>query len=185
MRTSTGFGPTDLGRRVRERRCQTGLSQESAAALAGMSASYLRYLETSPSAHLRLGGLARLADALGTSTEALSGAGLSQAPGPYSGQSVRIEEGIEDGRYVVRAELPGTDPEKQVKFTFLKGSLTIEAERAEAAERLSRSEFCYGTFTRHVALPENASVEDTEVSHNNGILEIRLRLRASDQGNHT
>ncbi len=81
MSTSTGLGPTDLGRRVRERRRQTGLSQESAAALAGMSAGYLRYLETSPSARPTLGGLARLADALGTSVEALSGADLRQAPG--------------------------------------------------------------------------------------------------------
>jgi len=82
MSTRTGLGPTDLGRRVRERRCQTGLSHASAAALAGMSAGYLRYLETSPSARPTLGGLARLADALGTSVEALSGADLRQAPGP-------------------------------------------------------------------------------------------------------
>jgi transcriptional regulator with XRE-family HTH domain len=82
MSTSTRLGPTDLGRRVRERRRQTGLSQESAAALAGMSAGYLRYLETSPSARPTLGGLDRLADALGTSAEALSGASLAQEPGP-------------------------------------------------------------------------------------------------------
>jgi transcriptional regulator with XRE-family HTH domain len=85
--TSTGtvLGPTDLGRRVREHRCQAGLSQESAAALAGMSASYLRYLEISPSARPTLGGLARLADALGTSVEALTGADLGQAPGRTGG----------------------------------------------------------------------------------------------------
>jgi transcriptional regulator with XRE-family HTH domain len=81
MSISTALGPTDLGRRVRERRCQAGLSQESAAASAGMSASYLRYLETSPSAHPTLGGLARLADTLGTSAEALSGADLAHEPG--------------------------------------------------------------------------------------------------------
>jgi transcriptional regulator with XRE-family HTH domain len=81
MSTSTGPGPTDLGRRVYECRSQAGLSRESAADLAGMSVSYLRYLETSPSARPTLSGLTRLARALGTSAEALSGAAVGQVPG--------------------------------------------------------------------------------------------------------
>lgn len=81
MGTSTGHGGTDLGRRIREHRDRAGLSQEEAAAGAGMAASYLAYLETSPDASPTPAALARLAAALGTSTRAITGAGLDLPPG--------------------------------------------------------------------------------------------------------
>lgn len=81
MSTSAGHGGTDLGRRIREHRTRAGLSQQDAAAGAGMAASYLHYLETSPDASPTPAALARLAAALGTSTRAITGAGLDLPPG--------------------------------------------------------------------------------------------------------
>lgn len=49
MNSITEHGGTDLGRRILERRRHAGLSREEAAARAEMAASYLKYLETSPS----------------------------------------------------------------------------------------------------------------------------------------
>jgi transcriptional regulator with XRE-family HTH domain len=81
MGTSTGHGGTDLGRRIREHRTRAGLSQEEAAAGAGMAVSYLAYLESNPDASPTPAALARLAAALGTTTRAITGAGLDLPPG--------------------------------------------------------------------------------------------------------
>jgi transcriptional regulator with XRE-family HTH domain len=74
-------GGTDLGRRIREHRDKAGLSLDEAAAGAGMAASYLTYLETSPDAAPTPAALARLAAALGTTTRSITGAGLDLPPG--------------------------------------------------------------------------------------------------------
>jgi transcriptional regulator with XRE-family HTH domain len=69
------------GRRIIEQREQTGLSRPEAAERAGMAASYLRYLETSPAPRPAPGGLGRLATALGATPAALLGVGLAMPPG--------------------------------------------------------------------------------------------------------
>jgi nitroimidazol reductase NimA-like FMN-containing flavoprotein (pyridoxamine 5'-phosphate oxidase superfamily) len=74
-------GTGDLGRRLAQQRERRGLSQEAAAARAGLAASYLAYLETSPAAHPGRDVLIRLADMLGTTADALSGAGMDMPPG--------------------------------------------------------------------------------------------------------
>jgi transcriptional regulator with XRE-family HTH domain len=48
MTNADEHGGTDLGRRILEHRHHAGLSREEAAGRAGMAASYLAYLETSP-----------------------------------------------------------------------------------------------------------------------------------------
>jgi HSP20 family protein len=103
---------------------------------------------------------------------------------PFAGQTLRVEEGVEDGRYVVRAEMPGIDPEKQAEVTLSKGILTIRAERPEGAAGKHRSEFRYGSFTRHVALPASADEADIEASYDNGIIEVSVALKAKDEAGH-
>jgi hypothetical protein len=71
-------GPGDLGRRIAARRQQLGTNRAELAAKAGLSVSYLTYLETRP-ALVTMTCLRELADALGTTAEALLGAG-SPAP---------------------------------------------------------------------------------------------------------
>lgn len=80
MNTDTEHGGTDLGRRILEHRHQAGLSRDEAAARAGMATDYLAYLETSPAPLPAPSALARLADALGTSSGALAGAGRGAQP---------------------------------------------------------------------------------------------------------
>jgi HSP20 family molecular chaperone IbpA len=90
-------------------------------------------------------------------------------------EKVRTEEGIENGRYVIRAEMPGIDPEKQAEVIAAKGILTIHADRQEDTENSHRSEFRYGSFTRHVVLPATADEADIEVS---------VRLKTEDTERH-
>lgn len=96
---------------------------------------------------------------------------------PFSAQPIRMEDYIKDGRYVVRAEVPGVDPEKQVEVTVAGGVLTIRAERHEEHEGKNRSEFRYGTFSRQLTLPASADEDDVKASYDNGVLEISVGLR--------
>jgi HSP20 family protein len=95
---------------------------------------------------------------------------------PVSGHPVRMEDFVTDGRYVVRAELPGLDPEKDIEVKVSKGILTIEAERHEETQAKHHSEFRYGKLTRSVTLPEGADVEHVDAMYDNGILEVRVPL---------
>lgn len=65
----------DLGRRIVERRHELGLSRAETARLAGMDETYLASLERSPSATPSRAALWRLASALSTTLEGLTGAG--------------------------------------------------------------------------------------------------------------
>src|SRR5271169_3905471 len=46
-------------------------------------------------------------------------------------QSFRVEEMTKDNRYVIRAELPGLDPERDIEVTVEGRNLTIHAERRQ------------------------------------------------------
>ena len=71
-------GPGDLGRRVTARRRELGLTRAELAARSGMAVSYLAYLEQH-AANVGYDGLMRLADARGTTPNALLG-GPAEVP---------------------------------------------------------------------------------------------------------
>ena len=91
---------------------------------------------------------------------------------------VSIEEYREDGDVVVRAELPGLDPEQDLEVTVEDGVLRIRAERRmeEKTETKEgyRSEFRYGSFVRQVALPIGADDEHISAAYDDGILTVRV-----------
>ena len=93
---------------------------------------------------------------------------------------LKVEEYREDGTLVVRAEMAGIDPEKDVEITVRDGMLHIEAERRQE-ERTEekdyhRRELRYGSFTRDIPWPEGSLEEDVKASYKDGILEIRIPL---------
>lgn len=100
----------------------------------------------------------------------LSGVGLT----PY----VRIEDFQEEGAYVLRAELPGIDPEKDVEVTVENGVLTISGERREETREKNRQEFHYGSFRRTLTLPAGAQSEQVTAAYTDGVLEVRVPLSA-------
>jgi len=91
---------------------------------------------------------------------------------------IRVEEVVEDHTLVIRAELPGVDPDKDVELTVDNGRLTLRAERREEKEEKDRhrrrSEFRYGSFTRSVQLPPGAGQDDVKATSTDGILEVRV-----------
>jgi HSP20 family molecular chaperone IbpA len=91
-------------------------------------------------------------------------------------QVMRLEDEMEDGRYVVRAEIPGIDPAKDVDITVRDGRLTIKAERTEKKEAKGRSEFHYGSFVRSVMLPAGANEDDIKATYDKGILTVSVAV---------
>ena len=96
---------------------------------------------------------------------------------PYLGQAIRIEDYTEDGRYVVRAEIAGIDPEKDLEVTAGAGYLTIRAHRAGTVEGKHRSEFRYGSFSRTIELPPGADSDDVTAEYAKGILTVTVGLK--------
>ena len=88
-----------------------------------------------------------------------------------------IEEEMTDDSMVIRAEMPGIDPDKDVEVTVADGLLSIRAERRfeekEEKEGRTRSEFRYGAFSRTVRVPQGINVDDITASYKDGILEVR------------
>ena len=89
---------------------------------------------------------------------------------------MRLEDEMEDGHYVVRAEIPGIDPAKDVDITVRDGRLTIKAERSEKKETKGRSEFSYGSFVRSVSLPAGADEDGINATYDKGILTVSVAL---------
>ena len=87
---------------------------------------------------------------------------------------MRLEDEMKDGRYVVRAEMPGVDPEKDIEITVRDGQLTIRAERSEKKDFDGRSEFSYGSFARTVSLPAGADEDSIEATYDQGILTVSV-----------
>ena len=93
---------------------------------------------------------------------------------------IAMEDFEEGGRYVVRAELPGIDPEKDVEVTVEKGMLSIRAERRDERKEKQRTEFHYGSFERRMTLPRTATAEDVEATYDNGILTVSVPLQPAE-----
>jgi HSP20 family protein len=96
---------------------------------------------------------------------------------PYLGQPIRIEDYTEDGHYVVRAEIAGIDPEKDLEVSAGAGFLTIRAARSSHVEGKHRSEFRYGSFSRTIELPHGADADDVTAEYAHGILTVKAAVK--------
>jgi HSP20 family protein len=91
---------------------------------------------------------------------------------------IRVEEYREDSTLVIRADLPGIDPGKDLELTVSGGMLHIEAERREEEKREEkgyvRQELRYGSLSRSLPLPEGVTGDDITATYKDGVLEIRV-----------
>jgi len=95
-----------------------------------------------------------------------------------AGDFIRVEEFREDGTLVIRADLPGIDPGKDVEVTVSDGMLRIEAERRTEEKREEkgyvRQELRYGSLSRSLPLPAGVTEADVSAAYKDGVLEIRI-----------
>jgi HSP20 family protein len=97
---------------------------------------------------------------------------------------LKVEEYETDGKMVVRAEMPGLDPDKDVEITVGDGRLHVQAERRSETttddKRGYRSEFRYGMFERTLRLPPGATETDIKATYTDGILEVSIPIDATE-----
>lgn len=102
-------------------------------------------------------------------------------PGDFSwrngyAHTMRVEEFIRNDEFVVRAELPGIDPDEDVEISITNGMLTIEGRREERHEEKHRSEFFYGRFLRTLTLPSGVDTSQISAQYKDGILEVTVPM---------
>jgi len=97
--------------------------------------------------------------------------GTHAAPGPHG---LRIENYLDHGVYVVRAELPGVDFETHAEITIDGTVLTLRAERGGPTSREHRARYCYGSYARSVLLPAGAKGAEATAEYEDGVLTVRV-----------
>ena len=89
---------------------------------------------------------------------------------------IPVDEFHKDGYLVIRAELPGIDPDRDVELTVTDGTLHMVAHRHEQTnvedEHYVRQEMRYGSFERRLTLPEDVDETDITATYKDGILEV-------------
>lgn len=92
--------------------------------------------------------------------------------------SLRLEEFRDGDQLVVRADMPGIDPDRDVEISVTDHTLRIKGERTESSEQKDkagyRSEVRYGAFVRDVALPAGVDAADVTATYRDGVLEVRV-----------
>lgn len=116
--------------------------------------------------------VSELLDWLDSSTT-LGFRGLGLAP------YVRVEDFTEDDTYVLRAEMPGIDPDKDLTLDIDDDVLTIRGERREEQKDKTHHEFHYGAFTRSIRLPGSVQADEVKASYSDGVLEVRVPIHES------
>ncbi|HEX6310710.1 MAG TPA: Hsp20/alpha crystallin family protein, partial [Acidimicrobiia bacterium] len=99
---------------------------------------------------------------------------------PLFEETMRIEQYEEGTELVVKAEMPGLDPDKDVDIQVVGETLRIRAERRQETKTEEkgryRSEFRYGSFSRTLPLPTGATEADVKATYKDGILEVRVPI---------
>jgi len=89
---------------------------------------------------------------------------------------IPVDEYRKDGNLVVRAEIAGIDPDKDVEVTLVEGMLHIAAHRREEEtvdeDLYVRKEMSYGSFERSLPIPEGVTETDIKATYKDGILEV-------------
>jgi len=91
--------------------------------------------------------------------------------------SLPLDVAEDADKYVVRASIPGINPEA-VEVTLTDNLLTIKGEMKEEQEKQETNwhvrERRYGTFMRSIALPAPVEADKVEATNENGVLTLRL-----------
>lgn len=92
---------------------------------------------------------------------------------------LRTEEYRDENTLVVRTDIPGVDPERDLDVSVTEDTLHITARRRAPGHRDQpgyRSEVRYGDFSRSIPIPRGANPDAVAASYIDGVLEIRIQL---------
>ena len=105
-------------------------------------------------------------------------------PGSAADWTPAIDIIEEQDRFVLRADLPGVNPE-DIEINMEKNVLSVTGERHQEgkseAERARRIERRSGRFSRRFTLPDTANAEAISATCANGILDVVIPKQAELQ----
>jgi HSP20 family protein len=91
---------------------------------------------------------------------------------------IPVEEFIDNDTLIVRAQIPGIEPDTDVEITVSDNQLHLRVERRQEArveeQGLARQEFHYGSFYRSIPLPAGTREDEIDANYRDGILEVRV-----------
>ncbi len=87
---------------------------------------------------------------------------------------MRVEVFQEGERRIVRADLPGVDPDKDISVSVDDGLLHIHGERRAEEHDQYRTEIRYGSFERVLTLPVGTKPEDVTAAYADGVLTVSM-----------
>ena len=93
-----------------------------------------------------------------------------------AGRPIRAEDFVEDGVYVIRADIPGVDPSRDIDVTIHHDAIEIRAVRRDPLKARRHTEISYGLFRRVLTLPANADRTTLTTTYTNGVLEVAIDL---------
>jgi HSP20 family protein len=93
------------------------------------------------------------------------------------GWAPAVEVFEKEGKFVVKAELPGIK-EEDMDISVVDNTLTIKGEKKTESEVKEEDYYCcecsYGSFSRSIALPSNVDAKKIAASYEDGVLGISL-----------
>jgi HSP20 family protein len=100
----------------------------------------------------------------------------------------RAESRIEDGKLIMRFDLPGVDP-KDIDVSITGGTVTVKASRerrnTQANGGFEHGELSYGRFERSMTLPKGVKADEIKANYRNGVLELTAPVSAELAGRKT
>lgn len=100
------------------------------------------------------------------------------------GWSPSVDIVRDDDAIVLRADLPGIDPD-EVKLSVQDDVLTVSGEHEEKSEEKKehyvRRERHYGSFSRSMSLPAGVKAADIKATTDKGVLEVTIPLPETEK----
>ena len=87
----------------------------------------------------------------------------------------RVDLTSDDKAYTLKVEVPGVEPD-EVKLSVHDGVLEISGEKKCETEDKEKhvTERTYGSFSRRMALAEDADIDAITAAHKNGVLTVTI-----------
>ena len=85
---------------------------------------------------------------------------------------LRFEHAGAIGDFVVRAEVPGVDPARDIRIWLSGAALRVEVTRTRTRDDQIRSEFHYGRLSGAVAVPHDVDARRLTATYHRGVLTI-------------
>ena len=89
---------------------------------------------------------------------------------------IPVEQYAEEGAFVIRADLPGIDPDKDVEVKVEGDMLTVSGQRRETEQTKQHSEVRYGSFTRSIRLPRGSRADQVTATYDSGVLVVKVPM---------